>query len=89
MRVAAGVSGEFDHRSKLLAVPYFRPITTTETRAYIGETATSAFDGMAGFRIGQPYQLSYNKGFNEVRITLAHGSAGAGPLVVMNAQLEK
>jgi hypothetical protein len=48
-----------------------------------------AFDGFAGFRIGQPYQLSYTKEFDEVRIVLPHGSPGAEPLVLTSEQFEK
>ena len=46
----------------------------------------------AGFRIGQQYQLSYTKEFDEVRIVLDHHehvSPGAGPLVLTSEQFEK
>jgi hypothetical protein len=61
----------------------------TETRTYVGETATAAFDGMAGFCIGRRYELSYTKEFDKVRITIPHGSPGAGPLVLTAEQFEK
>jgi hypothetical protein len=61
----------------------------TETRTYVGEMSTQAFDGMAGFRLGQTYELSYTKEFDEVRVTIPHGSPGAGPLVVTVQQFEK
>lgn len=48
-----------------------------------------AFDGWAGFRVGQRYELEVSREFDEVRIVLAHGSAGAGPLVVTSEQYEK
>ena len=44
---------------------------------------------MAGFRIGQAYELRYTKEFDEVRLELPHGSPGAGPLVLTSAQFEK
>jgi hypothetical protein len=47
------------------------------------------FDGMAGFRIGQTYELRYTKEFDEVRIELPHGSPGAGPLVLTVEQFLK
>jgi hypothetical protein len=55
MRPAAGGSGKLDHRGKLLAVTYFRPMSTTETRTYDGLSGTQAFDGYAGLRIGERY----------------------------------
>ena len=64
----------------------------TETRTYVGEMSTMAFDGFAGFRIGQQYQLTYTKEFDEVRIVLDHHeyvSPGAGPLVLTSEQFEK
>jgi hypothetical protein len=64
----------------------------TETRTYVGDSHGHAFDGMAGFRIGQQYQLTYTKEFDEVRIVLDHHehvSPGAGPLVVSVEQFEK
>jgi hypothetical protein len=66
--------------------------STTETRTFVGETATAVDDGYAGFRIGQQYQLTYTKEFDEVRIVLvhhAHVSPGAGPLVLTSEQFEK
>ena len=54
----------------------------TETRTYVGEKSTPAFDGWAGFRIGQQYGLRYTKDLDEVRVELPHGSPGAGPLVL-------
>jgi hypothetical protein len=63
--------------------------STTETRTFVGETATAMDDGYAGFRIGQQYQLTYTKEFNEVRIVLPHGSPGAEPLVLTSEQFEK
>jgi len=46
----------------------------------------------AGFRIGQQYQLSYTKEFDQVRIVLDHHehvSPGAGTLVLTSEQFEK
>lgn len=61
----------------------------TETRTYVGTTGgPGGFDGFAGFRIGQTYELSYTKEFDEVRIVLPHGSPGAGPLVLTSEQFE-
>jgi len=65
---------------------------STETRTYIGGGTEYPFDGWAGFRIGQQYQLSYTKEFDEVRIVLDHHehvSPGAGPLVLTSEQFEK
>jgi hypothetical protein len=65
---------------------------TTETRTFIGETASAVGDGYAGFRIGQEYQLTYSKEFDEVRLVLdhhAHVSPGVGPLVLTSEQFEK
>jgi hypothetical protein len=45
-----------------------------ERRTYVGETAVGAFDGFAGFRIGQSYQLRYTREFDEVRIALDHAA---------------
>jgi hypothetical protein len=61
------------------------PEFPAETRTYVGDTHGHAFDGMAGFRIGQQYQLTCTKEFDEVRIVLdhrAHANPGVGPLVV-------
>ena len=64
-----------------------------ETRTFIGETSTAVGDGYAGFRIGQPYQLSYERRDDgTVAILLNHHehvSPGAGPLVVTSEQFEK
>lgn len=50
----------------------------TETRTYIGETGTQAFDGWAGFRVGQTYQLRVeHRDGGRVAIALDHGSPGA------------
>jgi len=65
---------------------------TTETRTYVGEPTGYPFDGMAGFRLGQQYELSYTKEFDEVRLVLdhhAHVSPGAGPLVLTSEQFER
>jgi hypothetical protein len=64
----------------------------TETRTFIGETANDVFDGWAGFRIGQQYELTYTKEFDEVRVVLnhhAHVSPGAGPLVMSVEEFER
>ena len=64
----------------------------TETRTFIGETGTQAFDGWAGFRVGQTYQLQVEHRGDTVAIILnhhAHVSPGAGPLVVTSEQFEK
>jgi hypothetical protein len=65
---------------------------TTETRTFVGETASAVGDGYAGFRIGRQYPLTYTKEFDEVRIVLDHHeyvSSGAGPLVLSVEQFEK
>lgn len=64
----------------------------TETRTYVGESHGRAFDGMAGFRIGQQYQLTYTREGDEVRIMLDHHehvSPGAGPMVLTSEEFEK
>jgi hypothetical protein len=33
--------------------------TRTETRMYVGQTGTHAFDGFAGYRVGQVYEMRY------------------------------
>jgi hypothetical protein len=65
------------------------PDFPTESRTYVGQTATRAFDGMAGFRIGQRYELTYTREFDEVRVQLPHGSPGTGPMVLTVAEFEK
>jgi hypothetical protein len=55
----------------------------------ICETGTATSDGLAGFRIGQRYELAYTKEFDEVRVQLPHGSPGAGPMVLTVAEFEK
>jgi hypothetical protein len=45
-----------------------------ERRTFVGETATGAFDGYAGFRIGKEYQLRYTREFDEVRVALDHAA---------------
>jgi len=35
---------------------------TTETRTFVGESATAVTDGWAGFRLGQRYELHVTKG---------------------------
>jgi hypothetical protein len=65
------------------------PETSTETRTYVGETSTQAFDGFVGFRVGQSYQLRYTREFDEVRIARDHAAPGAGPLVVSVEQFGK
>jgi hypothetical protein len=64
----------------------------TETRTYVGEMSTMTFDGWAGFRIGQQYQLTYTKEFDEVRLVPDHHkyvSPSAEPMVPTSAQFEK
>jgi hypothetical protein len=68
------------------------PASITETRTFVGETGTAASDGLAGFRIGQRYELTYapwaeNAAF--VAIVLPQGSASAGPLLLSVVQFEK
>ena len=59
----------------------------TENRTFVGETGTQAFDGFAGFRVGQSYQLRHTREFDEVRIEMDH--AGAGLVVVSVEQFGK
>lgn len=61
----------------------------TETRMFVGDTATHAFDGYAGFRIGQLYQLRFTRDDDQVAIELDHGAPGAFQLVVSEAQFAK
>jgi hypothetical protein len=57
-----------------------------ERRTYVGETGTSAFDGFAGFRLNQSYQLRYTREFDEVRIALDHA---ATPGLIMTLEVAK
>jgi hypothetical protein len=65
----------------------------TETRTFIGETSTAVGDGYAGFRLNQPYQLTYERRDDgTVAIKLDHHehvSPSAGPMVVTAEQFEK
>ena len=67
------------------------PDLTTETRTFVGETGTRAFDGMAGFRLGQAYELRIERRVNgEVAIRIEHAHAAPGrELVVNEAEFEK
>ena len=60
------------------APPYLRHVTT-ETRTYVGQTGTQAFDGWAGFRLGQAYQLDYVLSAGQVAI---ERPTGQSPLVL-------
>ncbi|MGI4864611.1 MAG: hypothetical protein ACRYFZ_11875 [Janthinobacterium lividum] len=63
----------------------------TETRTFIGESGTQAFDGWAGFRIGQEYELHVERSDGDVFLMLAyheHATPGAG-LVMSEEQFEK
>jgi hypothetical protein len=60
-----------------------------ERRTYVGETSTSAFDGWAGFRIGQSYQLRYTREFDEVRIALDHAAQQERVLTIIVEQFKK
>jgi hypothetical protein len=65
---------------------------TTETRTFIGESGTPAFDGYAGFRIGQTYQLRVERqddGTIAVALEHAHCAPGVEPMVVSSDQFEK
>jgi hypothetical protein len=54
-----------------------------ERRTFVGLTGTPAFDGMAGFRIGQSYQLRFTRlGDGNVRIELDHAPQPGRQLVV-------
>jgi hypothetical protein len=45
-----------------VCLPYpTMPESSTEVRTYVGQTGILAFDGMAGFRIGQLYDLAYTR----------------------------
>jgi len=37
------------------------PDYTTETRTFVGETATAIGDGYAGWRLGRQYQVRYRQ----------------------------
>jgi hypothetical protein len=41
-----------------------------ERCTFVGETGTMAFDGYAGFRMNQSYQLRYTREFDDVRVQL-------------------
>lgn len=56
---------------------------------FVGETAGQIFDGFAGFRVGQVYELHFTRAGHQVAIELEHGSPGAGPLVVSAEQFAK
>jgi hypothetical protein len=65
---------------------------TTETRTFIGESGTAAYDGYAGFRVGQAYQLRIEQrddGTVAVALEHAHCAPGVGPMVVKSEQFEK
>jgi hypothetical protein len=48
---------------------------TTSIRTFIGQTETQFFDGYAGFRIGQTYQLRYRiTKDGTVKIAMDHAS---------------
>jgi hypothetical protein len=44
----------------------------TTTLTFYGDTGGHAFDGFAGFRIGQTYELTYTQEFDEVLVQLPH-----------------
>jgi len=48
---------------------------TTSTLTYYGDTGHHYFDGFAGFRVGQPYALTYSQEGDEVVIELPHAPA--------------
>jgi hypothetical protein len=56
-----------------------------ERRTYVGESGTMAFDGYAGFRMGQSYQLRYTREFDEVRIALDHAVI-AGLIITLKVE---
>jgi hypothetical protein len=87
MRAAAGVSGELDHRSKLLAVTYFRSMSTTEIRTYEGLTGTQALDGYAGLRIGQHYAGVLQE--YDTVLVLLMGAMVSGGVMVSNEEWAK
>jgi hypothetical protein len=61
-----------------------------ERRTYVGETAIPAFDGMAGFRIGQSYQLRFMRlDEGNVRIELDHAPSPGLQLVVNEGEFAK
>jgi hypothetical protein len=45
---------------------------TTQTLTFYGDTGGHAFDGFAGFRIGQPYELTYTEEGDEVLVQMPH-----------------
>jgi hypothetical protein len=60
-----------------------------ERRTFVGETGTMAFDGYAGFRMGQSYQLRYTREFDEVRIALDHAATPGRILTLKAEQFDK
>ncbi len=49
----------------------------TETRTYVGETGTQAFDGYAGLRIGQRY-TGTDESDGTVRVSAVGAAVGSG-----------
>jgi hypothetical protein len=61
-----------------------------ERRTYVGEMSTQAFDGFAGFRLDQSYQLRYTRlGDGNVRIELDHAPNPGRQLVVNEGEFAR
>lgn len=61
-----------------------------ERRTYVGETSTQAFDGMAGFRVGQSYQLRFTRRADgTVAVELDHAAVPGRQLVVNEAEFAR
>jgi hypothetical protein len=61
-----------------------------ERRTYVGQMGTQAFDGMAGFRLEQSYQLRFTRlGDGNVRIELDHAPTPGRQLVVNEAEFAR
>ncbi|MGI4834617.1 MAG: hypothetical protein ACRYFK_14270 [Janthinobacterium lividum] len=66
------------------------PDYTTETRTYVGQTGTQAFDGFAGFRLGQVYELRYERRGGQVAVALVHPHGVEGlELLVSEGEFER
>lgn len=57
----------------------------TETRTFVGESATAVGDGYAGFRRGRQYQLRYERDGDQVRVLLDHEHCAPGLSSEMSA----
>lgn len=67
-------------------------MSATETRTYVGQPGTLAFDGFSGFWVGSDYELRFEYLPNAtVLVYRDHLACGEllGPLVVTSKQFEQ